>query len=162
MLIVVYLSAIVLANLSVTVFGPSVTVINAFLFIALDLTARDKLHNQWQHKNLWRNMLALIGSGSIISAALNANALPIAIASFVAFLAAGIVDTVIYHMMRHYPALVRINASNVFSAAVDSIIFPAIAFGFPLLLPIVLGQFVAKVAGGAVWSYVLLPSKVRK
>ena len=30
----------------------------------------------------------------------------------------------------------------------DSLIFPAVAFGWPLLLPVVVGQFVAKVFGG--------------
>jgi hypothetical protein len=40
------------------------------------------------------------------------------------------------------------------SAAVDSIVFPTIAFGGFLPL-ITLGQFAAKVAGGAVWSIIL-------
>jgi hypothetical protein len=37
---------------------------------------------------------------------------------------------------------------------VDSVLFPTIAFG-AFLPAIVLGQFVAKVAGGAVWSWIL-------
>jgi uncharacterized PurR-regulated membrane protein YhhQ (DUF165 family) len=47
----------------------------------------------------------------------------------------------------------RANVSNVAGAALDSLIFPTIAFG-ALMPHIVLMQFVAKVAGGAVWSYI--------
>jgi hypothetical protein len=38
---------------------------------------------------------------------------------------------------------------------VDSIIFPALAFGFPLLYIIVIQQFLAKVLGGWLWSLIL-------
>ena len=50
--------------------------------------------------------------------------------------------------------MVRVNGSNVFSAAVDSAVFPTLAFG--VFLPwVILGQFAAKVAGGFVWSMIL-------
>ena len=42
--IVVYAAAMTLANLSVAAFGPSVTAINAFVLIGLDLALRDWLH----------------------------------------------------------------------------------------------------------------------
>lgn len=154
-LIALYLIAIVLANLSVTWFGPSVTIINAFLFIALDLTTRDALHERWHGLNLWRNMALLIFSGSVLSALLNWNATPIAVASFVAFACAGIVDALVYLALGDQARLVKMNGSNLVSAAVDSLIFPALAFGFPLMWSIVIGQFVAKVIGGAVWSVIL-------
>lgn len=154
-LIALYLLAIVLANVSVAMFGPGVTIVNAFVFIALDLSTRDRLHEQWEGRNLWRNMLFLIAGGSILSALVNWNALPIALASFGAFLTAGVVDAVVYHLLGKRSRLVKMNGSNLFSAAVDSIVFPALAFGFPLMWGIVIGQFVAKVIGGAVWSYVL-------
>src|SRR5690349_14489580 len=128
MLIALYLAAIVLANLSVAAFGPGVTIVNAFLFIAFDLTTRDALHERWQGRNLWAKMLALITAGSVLSYALNANAGPIALASFVAFLAAGLVDTVMYAALGNQTRLVKMNGSNVVSAAVDSIIFPLLAF----------------------------------
>ena len=40
------------------------------------------------------------------------------------------------------------------SAAIDSIIFPTIAFG-GLMPEIVLMQFLAKVFGGAIWVYLI-------
>lgn len=40
------------------------------------------------------------------------------------------------------------------SAAIDSVLFPTLAFG--VFMPhIVLMQFAAKVGGGAIWSWVL-------
>ena len=151
--VTLYLVAIVLANLSVVAFGPSVVVINAFLFIGLDLTARDQLHEAWRGNNLLPKMAALIASGSILSWLLNRDAGSIALASFVAFAAAGSVDGIIYHFMGRYPRWLRINGSNVPSALVDSLIFPTLAFG-SFLWPIVLGQFAAKTLGGFVWSLV--------
>ena len=155
MLIAIYLASIVLANLLVTWFGPSASIIDAFLLIALDLTARDKLHDQWEHKNLWRNMTLLILTGSVLSAVLNVNALPIATASFVAFMASGSIDTVVYAALGKRAKLLQVNGSNIASAAVDSLIFPALAFGLPLLWPVVIGQFAAKVLGGSLWAWVL-------
>jgi len=79
----IYLLAVVLANMIILWFGPQAAIITAFLFIGLDLTLRDKLHDQWQGKHLWLKMLALICGGSAISIALNWDALPIALASAV-------------------------------------------------------------------------------
>lgn len=92
MYIVLYLLAIVLANISVARFGPSVAIVNAFLFIGLDLTARDKLHETWRGNGLLWKMAMLIAAGSVLSWVLNRNAGPIALASFVAFAAAASVD----------------------------------------------------------------------
>lgn len=152
--VIMYLSAIVLANLAVVTFGPSVTIVNAFLFIGLDLTARDKLHDAWRGRNLWPKMAGLIASGSVLSWALNKDAGPIALASFVAFGAAAIVDAVVYHLLRDKAKILRINGSNAPSAAVDSLIFPTLAFG-GFLPGIVIGQFLAKVLGGFIWSLII-------
>lgn len=152
--VLMYLAAIVAANLTVAMWGPSMTVVNAFLFIGLDLTARDKLHDAWHGNGLVWKMGALIATGSVLSWLLNQAAAQIALASFVAFAAASVVDTVAYHLLRHRVWWQRVNGSNVLSAAVDSVLFPTIAFG-ALLPVIVLGQFAAKVLGGAVWSWIL-------
>jgi uncharacterized PurR-regulated membrane protein YhhQ (DUF165 family) len=89
----------------------------------------------------------------VLSWLLNRNAGPVAIASFAAFAAAASVDTIVYHFLRHYPRWLRVNGSNVPSAAVDSVVFPVLAFGgFPWT--IILGQFLAKTLGGFLWSLV--------
>ncbi len=151
--VIMYLTAIVLANLTVARFGPNSAIIVAFLFIGLDLTARDQLHEAWRGNRLFLKMALLIAAGSLLSYALNRDAGPVALASFVAFAAAATVDTLVYHLLGRYPRWLRINGSNIPSAAVDSIIFPTLAFG-AFLWPIVLGQFLAKTLGGFLWSLV--------
>ncbi len=152
--ITLYLSAIILANLSSVYFGANATIINAFLFIGLDLTSRDKLHDAWHKNGLFWKMAILIAVGSVISYALNRNAGLIAIASFSAFALAAIVDTLIYQFLQNRHYLVKVNGSNIISALVDSLVFPTLAFGNFLPL-ITLGQFAAKVSGGAFWAYFL-------
>jgi uncharacterized PurR-regulated membrane protein YhhQ (DUF165 family) len=153
-LITLYLGAIVTANLSVATFGPDVVILNSFLLIALDLVARDRLHEIWHRRGLVWKMGVLIATGSILSFALNAGAGQIALASFLAFAGAAVVDTFVFSRLWRKKWLVRSNLSNVASAAVDSLLFPAIAFG--AFLPwIILWQFVAKVAGGFIWSLLL-------
>ncbi len=130
------------------------SIINAFLFIGLDLSCRDRLHEAWAGHNLVWKMLGLIAAGSVITVALNTGAWRIALASTVAFAAAATVDAVLYHLLFYQRRLVRMNGSNLGGAAADSALFPAIAFG-GFLWPVMLGQFAAKVAGGFVWSLVL-------
>ena len=149
-----YLVAIVVANMTLLWFGPQVAILNAFLLIGLDLSLRDKLHDQWHGKHLWWKMLALICGGSVITVVLNWEALPITMASATAFLAAGIGDALVYTGLSKYKFLIRSNGSNVAGSALDSIIFPTMAFG--VLMPeIIIGQFIAKVAGGGIWSFIL-------
>lgn len=154
-MIVLYLISIVIANLSVARFGPTVVIPNALILVAFDLVARDSLHETWQHNGLCWKMLALIGTGSAISALLNLNALRIAIASFIAFAGSGFVDFVIYSLAHRYQRITKSNLSNIGSAITDSLIFAGIAFGFPLLWWVILGQIVAKSFGGVFWSFLI-------
>jgi len=153
--VIMYLAAIITANLLIAQLGPDWSVLTAFLFIGLDLTARDRLHDAWRGSHLWPKMALLIGAGSVLSWLANAGAGQIAAASFIAFAGAGLVDALGYHVVRHWFRFARVNASNVPSAAVDSFLFPLLAFGWPPLWPIMVGQFVAKVGGGFVWAVVL-------
>jgi uncharacterized PurR-regulated membrane protein YhhQ (DUF165 family) len=148
----VYALAMTLANLSIAHFGPAVIPLNAFVLIGLDLALRDCLHiriKAWQ-------MLVLIACSGLITYLLNPAAGQIAIASAVAFIAAASVDWAVFSAMRG-SWMTRANASNIAGAAVDSVVFPALAFGG--LDPLIVAQmFVAKVAGGALWSWLLSPS----
>ena len=150
LLVIAYLSAVVLANLTITQLGPSAAIPVAFIFIGLDLTSRDALHERWRGHQLWPRMALLIGAGGLISFMLNADAARVAVASTVAFVAAGVVDAISYKVLGERSQRIRVNGSNVFSAAVDSLVFPLLAFG--ALLPfIIVGQWLAKVVGGAIW-----------
>lgn len=154
-LVVLYLVAIVAANLSVTFFGPQFAVINSFVFIGLDITTRDALHDRWHGKNLWRNMALLILAGSALSAMVNWQAAPIAVASCAAFGVAALADTLTYTLLGKRAFLVRCNGSNVTSAIIDSVVFCVLAFGFPILWNIILLSIVSKWLGGFVWSFVV-------
>lgn len=147
--ILIYAAAMTLANLSVAMWGPWVSPINAFVLIGLDLTMRDWLHVRLRA----RQMGALIVCTGLLTYALNPAAGMIAVASSVAFTAAALVDWAAFARLRG-SWMRRANGSNVAAAAVDSLIFPTLAFG--VLLPhIVALQFVAKVAGGALWAIAL-------
>ena len=145
----VYAFAMTAANLTVAQFGPWVSPINAFFLIGLDLALRDWLHVRLR---IWQ-MGLLIASTGLLTFALNPAAGAIAVASAVAFTAAALVDWTTFAKLRG-SWLFRANGSNVAGAAVDSLIFPTLAFG--VLLPhIVALQFVAKVAGGGIWAWLL-------
>jgi uncharacterized PurR-regulated membrane protein YhhQ (DUF165 family) len=153
---VAYVAAMVLANLSIAAFGPWVSPINSFLFIGLDLTLRDKLHDLWGESRLelFAKMGLLIVLAAYISYGINPASANIAKASFFAFFAAAVVDTIAYHWLRHRPYMARTNGSNVAGALTDSLLFPTLAFG-SFLPHIVAMQFFAKVGGGYVWSLML-------
>jgi queuosine precursor transporter len=148
-----YAVSMTVANLLVMQFGPAITPINAFFLIGLDLTLRDWLHvrlRPWQ-------MGALIFGAGLLTWILNPAAQHIAIASAVAFAAGALIDWLVFSKSSGSWAT-RSFKSNVAGAAVDSLIFPTLAFG--ALMPlIVLAQFTAKVVGGAVWALILNRSK---
>lgn len=159
--VLVYLGAIVSANLLIIWFGPVISILNAFLLIGLDLSLRDRLHDLWKGEGLWWKMLALICGGSAITVLLNYDALPIALASATAFLASGVGDALTYHGLRDRSFMVRANGSNVTGSLIDSLVFPIMAFGFPPLWGIVAGQFAAKIAGGAFWVFLIDRVQIR-
>ena len=144
-----YAIAMTLANLSVAAFGPAISPINAFFLIGLDLALRDWLHVRLR---VWQ-MGALISATGALTYILNPAAGQIAVASACAFTAAALVDWGTFARLRG-SWMSRANRSNVAGAAVDSLLFPTIAFG-ALMPHIVVTQFVAKVAGGALWAWLI-------
>jgi uncharacterized PurR-regulated membrane protein YhhQ (DUF165 family) len=152
-----YVCAMLLANLLVFKFGPAISPVLAFFLIGFDLSMRDWLHvrlRAWQ-------MLSLIATSGALTYLLNPGASKIAIASAVAFTCAAVVDWSVFSAMRG-SWIRRSSASNVAGAAVDSLVFPALAFG--VFMPhIVVMQFAAKVGGGLVWSFLFLKlAKLKK
>lgn len=155
--VAIYALAMTVANLSVVGaigrWGPTaipyITSINAFALIGLDLALRDWLHMRLKPAH----MLGLILAAGALTYALNPDAGRIAVASACAFTAAALVDWGIFARASG-TWLKRANASNIAGAAVDSLVFPTLAFG-ALLPGVVLGQFLAKVLGGAMWAALL-------
>ena len=152
MIVLLYLAAVVAANLAISAIGPIGAIPVAFLFVGFDLFSRDALHERWRGPALWPRMFALIATGGILSALLGGSP-SIAVASSVAFVLSGLADAIVYTLLGRRTYLVRSNGSNLAGAAVDSLVFPTLAFG-AFLPAIVLGQFTAKVAGGLFWYVV--------
>lgn len=154
MYVVIYIAAVALANLTVAKFGPGVMPLNAFLLIGLDLAIRDRLHFRWTGSSLWLRMVALISWAGALSYAANPDSGRIAVASLVAFSSAAAASALVFQVAHRFSPLARANGANVAGAVVDSIIFPAVAFGtiYPMIAAF---QFIAKVAGGAVWAWVV-------
>ena len=156
MMVALYLAAIVAANLSVATFGPSVTVLNAFLLIGFDFSCRDYLQGRWEGRQLWLRMVVLIAAVGLLSYVVNVNAGPIAIASTVSFVLASGSDALVFAAIgKRVGRFIRWNGTNVVGAVIDSIIFPTLAFG-SFLPAITAGQIIAKIAGGLVWSVVII------
>jgi uncharacterized PurR-regulated membrane protein YhhQ (DUF165 family) len=158
MLIVIFIYAFAMtaANLSVAAFGPIVSPLNAFLFIGLDLVLRDLLHVRLK---MWQ-MFSLIVSTGVLTYVLNPASGAIAIASAVSFTVAAVVDWFVFSKLKGSWTK-RANGSNIAGAAVDSVLFPTIAFG-SLMPHIVLLQFVAKVFGGFLWSLIINKYVIKK
>jgi len=149
-MIALYVLAMVAANLIVWKLGKWASPFIAFVLIGFDLTMRDVLHERLTRLQ----MMAVICAGGLITYFVNPSAQMIAVASASAFALAALADWTVYAAMHKRPWLIRSNSSNVVGAAVDSLVFPTIAFG--MLLPqIVLLQFAAKVSGGFIWSLIL-------
>lgn len=146
--VLTYAAAMTLANLLVATFGPWVSPINAFFLIGLDLALRDLLHTRLSRTA----MLGLVTCTGALAYLLNPAAGAIAVASSAAFTAAALADWGVFAVTKG-SWLRRANASNTAGAAVDSLVFPYLAFG-ALMPHIVALQFVAKVAGGAMWAWV--------
>jgi queuosine precursor transporter len=148
----VYVVAMVSANLLVWWLGPWFAPINSFFLIGLDLTLRDVMQERFTRAQL----AGIIVIGGLITWAVNPAAQWIAIASATAFILAALADWAVYSVLRRQRWIVRSNGSNIVGAAVDSIVFPTLAFG--AFLPAIIAlQFLAKVGGGAVWSLLLTP-----
>lgn len=154
-LVVVFLAAVVGANLTIAAFGPPAVIPVAFTFVALDLVARDGLHELWKGRRLVLRMGLLIAAGGALSAVLNVEAARIALASCLAFTVAQTVNGIGYWALERWPRLVKINASNVPAAVADSGVFLTVAFG-AFLPALIAAQVAAKVLGGFVWSLVLV------
>jgi hypothetical protein len=162
-----YLAAVVAANLTIAFIGPAAVPLVSFFLVGFIITTRDVVHERWYvgespALNLFARMGGLILAGGTLTVLLNVGALPIAIASVAAFVFSELANALVYHPMwkREVPFLKRVNIGNVVNAALDSVIFVSIAFGFTP--EIIAMQIAAKVLGGAVWSVAYAALKRRQ
>lgn len=165
LLCLAYITAAAIANLLIWWLGPWSAPWIGFIFIGLDLTSRDRLHEMWEGKDLWVKLLLLISAGSCLSYLLCPDSQRIAAASGLAFLVSGAVDSVVYTYMptghpQNHPLnrLIRSNGSNLASGLFDSTCFILAGF-YPIpageALGIIALTWGSKVLGGFIWSLIL-------
>jgi len=152
-LVSLYLAAIIAANLLVARFGPAASIYNAFVLIGLDLITRDRLADFWGTTR-WAKMALLILAGSALSFAVNSDARMVAQASAISFACAEGGEALLYHLLRGREWMQRANMAAWLGAAIDSLVFPTLAFG-GLVWATTFGQFTAKTAGALLWSLVI-------
>ena len=154
MLVAGYVISVAAANISIAMFGPGAAPVNAFLLIGLNLTTRDILHDKWSGRGLYFKMAAMMVAAGALAYAVDGGTARISLASLSAILLSGASDTATYQRFIRSRYIVRVNASNAVSGAVDSVAFFLIAFG-SLHTATVISMWAAKLAGGAIWSLAL-------
>jgi len=160
-LAVPYVGLVVAANLLVNHYGPKAAPAIAFVFVAAVLIFRDQFAQlagrRWQAQVL---QAALIAAGALATWLINRDAALIAKASVIAFAASELIEQIAYRLMWRRPWMEKAPYSAVLGAAVDSVLFISIAFGFDFW--IVIGQFAAKVGGGFLWATMIDKAKGRR
>lgn len=159
LLVIVYLAAIVAANLLVTHYGPSSVIYVAFLLVGFVLIVRNYFADIVGVRRFVMQA-ALILVGGLLTWLLNQDAETIAKASVIAFLVSESIEAVNYYLMRGWPWLERAPISATIGAAVDSVLFITIAFGWNFRLAYT--QWLAKTAGGWLWSQVIATARKRE
>jgi queuosine precursor transporter len=159
-LVGLYLAAIVAANLIAARFGPTASIYNAFALIGFDLITRDRLADFWGTTR-WAKMALLILTGALLSYLATPDAHMIAEASAISFACAETGEGLLYHLLRKRRWMQRANIAAWLGAAIDSFVFPTLAFG-GVIWSTTAGQFIAKTAGALLWSLLIARVRVRQ
>jgi uncharacterized PurR-regulated membrane protein YhhQ (DUF165 family) len=145
--ILIYIAALCAANLLAHHFGSANTPYIAFTLVGLDLSIRD-----WLNVVLPRwGMAILIPAAGATAYLIDPGVRFIATASVISFVISEWVEWGCFTWTRG-TWLSRSIRSNTVAAAVDSLIFPALAFHAWLPL-ICLAQFAAKTVGSSLWAF---------
>jgi queuosine precursor transporter len=159
-LVGLYLAAIVAANLIAARFGPAASIYNAFVLIGFDLITRDRLADFWGTTR-WAKMALLILTGALLSYLATPDAHMIAEASAISFACAETGEGLRYHLLRKRRWMQRANIAAWLGAAIDSFVFPTLAFG-GVMWSITAGQFIAKTAGALFCLLLIARVRVRQ
>jgi len=154
LLILLYVLVIIIANLIAYYVGQKGLVITAFILIPFDLVLRAVFHEKWKGVRLWRNLILLIGIGSLICLVLNYDMILIAVGSFLAFLLAGLTASVFYQINIKKRYIYKVNGSDLVAIVVDSFVFQYIAFSDISFL-VMSGQILIKFTGGLFWYWII-------
>jgi hypothetical protein len=152
--IIIYMMAVILANLLVLWFGKYGLLLSSSLLIPFDFVMRCYFHERWKGFTLILNLGLLITTAALATYLVNRDTLHIALGSVSGFIVANIIAGLVYQSLINKPPLYKVNGSDLAAVAVDSVIFQAVAFGEfdPLIM---FGQTTIKFLGGLLWYWIL-------
>lgn len=169
--VILFVSVMAAANLSIAYFGPWFLPVTAFVSVGISMVARDYLNDIWSELpgGFWLRMFSMIVAAALLSFAVDSSAGTVALASVCAITGSAIIETLIFMSVIRFNWLIRSNASSFTGAVADSMIFPLVAFGYGNVdgfWLLVLTQTATKSFGGFFWSLVfrwtINPDKKRK
>lgn len=153
-LITLYLTALVAANLIVKHFGASGLWFASAFLIPFDYFTRCILHETLKGFKLVMVLILLTLVSSFITVVINYEAMEIALASVAGITSVQIVAGLIYQAFKQRSYLFKVNVSDAVAATVDSLVFQFIAFGV-FDWTITVGQIAIKIIGGLFWYFVI-------
>lgn len=146
--VVLYIAAIVAANLTATAFVQVGFIQFAVgtLFFGAIFTLRDRIHSSG--RGFVYKVIGVALVVNVVVALATATPLRIILASFVALALSEIADTEVYQALKRRSWLVRVFGSNAVSIPLDTVLFCLIAFAGVLpgdvLLSLIIGDIVVK------------------
>lgn len=153
-MVVIYLAAFVAANLFVKHFGAYGLWFSSLFLIPFDFVCRCLFHETWKGKKLILRLLLLTILSSLVTVAINHEAINIAKASCGGFIAAQIAAGIFYQYAIKKSPFIKVNGSDFFAIISDSIVFQYIAFE-SFNWQVTAGQVAIKFVGGLIWYYII-------
>lgn len=155
LLIFLFLIAFVSANLIVKHFGAWGLLFSSFLLIPFDFITRCIIHEKYTGARLIGLLTGLTLAASVITYAINRDALSIALGSIAGFIAAQVFAGIYYQTVKSSSNyFFKVNLSDLIAIVFDSIAFQIVAFQ-EFNVGITFGQICIKFAGGVMWYLIL-------
>lgn len=153
-IMLLFLAALVAANLIVNHFGSYGLLFSSALLIPFDFVCRCIIHERYKGTRLLAVLSALTIAASILTYIVNTQAKSVAIASVCGFIAAQLAAGIFYQCFKSKSYFVKVNGSDLVAIVFDSLLFQFIAFG-TIIPTITAGQVCIKLAGGLVWYFLI-------
>lgn len=128
LLVVSYLIILVCANLAVYVTGQVALLLTGLILVPFDFAIRVRLQEAWTGPGLWGRLLALMVAGGLLTVLALPDAHQVALASVAAFAAGSLLGAWTYAAVLHWRSSWARICSLAAMAAIDSVVFPLLAF----------------------------------
>jgi uncharacterized PurR-regulated membrane protein YhhQ (DUF165 family) len=119
---------LVLANLMVFKTGQAALLLTGLILVPFDFAVRIQLQERWARSGVWIRLILLMVVGGVLTVLILPDARWVAIASVSAFVASSLAGALVYALLAHHEKRLARIASIGSMAALDSIVFPLLAF----------------------------------